>query len=74
MSNEKCKCGNIWNYCHTIWGGEKGGSYIVRYCTKCKTMEVGEVHKWRKAKDNEFDELTKNFMKFHIFWKISYEQ
>lgn len=60
MAKEECECGNPWNYEHTIYGSVMGGACVVRFCIKCKIIEVGEVKKWRKPKDNEFGEYEIN--------------
>ena len=55
----KVGCNHYWFYEHTVYGSDGGGTTVVRQCSNCNEVQVGEVTRWREPRENEFDPLPR---------------
>lgn len=49
------KCKHHWCVVHAVYGDDSGGTFVRRWCHKCKVEQVGVVTRWRAPKPDEFD-------------------
>ena len=50
------KCDHMWCYIHQAYSGSGDSARVRRWCSECGREEVGIVRRWRRPRENEFDE------------------